>query len=90
MNKTEVIDVISEKTQLTKTEVEKVMSSFFETVKSALKDKRNVRLVGFGTFSSSARKARIGRNPQTGEEINVPSCQYPKFKPGKEFKNYLN
>ena len=90
MNKAEVIDTISEKTKLTKTEVERVISSFFETIKSSLKDKQNVRLVGFGTFSSSARKARIGRNPQTGEEINIPSCQYPKFKPGKEFKDYLN
>ena len=90
MNKTEVIDKISEKTSLTKTEVEKVISSFFETVKTSLKDKKSVRLIGFGTFSSSERKARVGRNPQTGEEINIPSCQYPKFKPGKEFKDYLN
>ena len=90
MNKTEVIDKITEKTQLSKSEVEKVIASFFETIKSSLKDKQSVRLVGFGTFSSSERKARVGRNPQTGQEINIPSCQYPKFKPGKEFKDYLN
>ena len=90
MNKAEVIDKIVEKTQLSKSEVEKVMASFFETVKSSLKDKQNVRLVGFGTFSSNERKARVGRNPQTGEEIKIPSCYYPKFKPGKEFKDYLN
>ena len=90
MNKTEVIDKITEKTQLSKSEVEKVIASLFETIKSSLKDKQSVRLVGFGTFSSSERKARVGRNPQTGQEINIPSCQYPKFKPGKEFKDYLN
>ncbi|MDE0091658.1 MAG: HU family DNA-binding protein [Oligoflexia bacterium] len=90
MNKAEVIDKIVEKTSLSKSEVEKVISSFFETIKSSLKDKQNVRLVGFGTFSSNERKARVGRNPQTGEEINIPSCCYPKFKPGKEFKDYLN
>ena len=90
MNKTDVIDKIVEKTQLSKSEVEKVVSSFFETIKSTLKNKKSVRLVGFGTFSSNERKARVGRNPQTGEEIKIPSCYYPKFKPGKEFKEYLN
>ena len=90
MNKTEIIDKIAEKTRLSKSEVDRVISGFFETIKSSLKDKKNVRLVGFGTFSSSERKARVGRNPQTGEEIKIPSCSYPKFKPGKEFKDYLN
>ena len=90
MNKTDVIDKIAEKTELSKSEVEKVISSFFETIKSTLKGKQSVRLVGFGTFSSNERKARVGRNPQTGEEIKIPSCYYPKFKPGKEFKEYLN
>ena len=90
MNRAELIDKIVKKTQLSKSEVEKVMSSFFETIKSALKDKQSVRLVGFGTFSSNQRKARIGRNPQTGEEIRIPSFHYPKFKPGKEFKDYIN
>ena len=90
MNKTDIIDKIAEKTELSKSEVEKVISSFFETIKNTLKDKQSVRLVGFGTFSSNERKARVGRNPQTGEEIKIPSCYYPKFKPGKEFKEYLN
>lgn len=90
MNKAELIDKIVAKTELTKADVEKVMSCFFETVKGALKDKQSVRLVGFGTFSANERKARTGRNPQTGQEIQIPSCSYPKFKPGKEFKDYLN
>ena len=90
MNKAETIEKIAEETNLSKVEVEKVMSCFFETVKNVLKAQKTVRLVGFGTFSSSERKARVGRNPQTGEEIKIPSCYYPKFKPGKEFKDYLN
>ena len=90
MNKAETIEKIAEETNLSKAEVEKVMSCFFETVKNVLKSQKTVRLVGFGTFSSSERKARVGRNPQTGEEIQIPSCYYPKFKPGKEFKDYLN
>lgn len=90
MNKAEIIDKIAGQTQLSKTDVEKIMSCFFEAVKDTLKDKQNVRLVGFGTFSASQRKARTGRNPQTGEEIHIPPCHYPKFKPGKEFKDYLN
>ena len=90
MNKAEIIDKIVERTELAKGDVEKVMSCFFETVKSTLKGRQTVRLVGFGTFSANQRKARIGRNPQTGQEIQIPSCCYPKFKPGKEFKDYLN
>ena len=90
MNKAEIIDKIAEKTQLQKSDVEKVISSFFETVKHSLSEKQSVKLIGFGTFSSNERKARMGRNPQTGEQINIPSCHYPKFKPGKEFKEYLN
>ena len=90
MNKAEIIDQIAKRTNLSKTNVEQVVSCFFETVKSTLKSKQNVRLVGFGTFVSHHRKARKGRNPQTGKNIQIPSCYQPKFKPGKDFKDYLN
>ncbi len=90
MNKAEAINKIAEQTELSKADVEKIISCFFDTVKSALKGKQNVRLVGFGTFSATKRKARVGRNPQTGQQIEIPACYYPKFKPGKEFKEYLN
>jgi len=90
MNKAEVIEKIVKETMLSKVDVEKVISLFFDTVKSTLKGKKNVRLVGFGTFSVNERKARTGRNPQTGEQIQIPPCFYPKFKPGKDFKEYLN
>ena len=90
MNKSEIIDKIAQQTELSKKDVEKTISCFFETVKDVLKGKQSVRLVGFGTFSSNKRRARTGRNPQTGQEIQIPSCYYPRFKPGKEFKDYLN
>lgn len=90
MNKAEMISKISEESEVSKTDVEKVLSSFFSTVKTSLKDKQSVRLIGFGTFSSGKRKKRTGRNPQTGEQINIPASFYPKFKPGKDFKEYLN
>ena len=90
MNKAEIIDKIAGETQLSKADVEKVLSCLFESIKETIKDKESVRLIGFGTFASHKRKARTGRNPQTGEEIQIPACSYPKFKPGKEFKEYLN
>ena len=90
MNKAEIINEISKKMELSKTDVEKVISCFFDTIKSSLKENENVKLIGFGTFSSNKRKAKSGRNPQTGETINIPARFYPKFKPGREFKDYLN
>ena len=90
MNKAEMINAIAESTNLSKADVEKVIASFFENVKTSLKDNKTVKLIGFGTFSSNKRKAKAGRNPQTGEVINIPSRFYPKFKPGREFKDYLN
>ena len=90
MNKTEIINEISKKIELSKTDVEKVISCFFDTIKSSLKENESVKLIGFGTFSSNKRKAKAGRNPQTGETINIPSRFYPKFKPGREFKDYIN
>ncbi|MBC6415141.1 MAG: HU family DNA-binding protein [Bdellovibrionales bacterium] len=90
MNKSEIISKIAESTNIPKKEVETVITSFFDTVKNSLKNNENVKLIGFGTFSSNERKARAGRNPQTGQTINIPSYFYPKFKPGREFKEYLN
>ena len=90
MNKSDIVSKIAESAELSKSDVEKVLAGFFEIIKTSLKDKLSVRLIGFGTFSSGKRKARTGRNPQTGEELKIPACFYPKFKPGKEFKEYLN
>lgn len=90
MNKAEVIEKIVEQTSLSKGDVEKVVASFFDTIKNSLSSDESVKLIGFGTFSRNERKARTGRNPKTGEDISIAACFYPKFKPGKEFKAYLN
>ena len=90
MNKTDIIEKISQETQVPKGDTTKVLASFFDVVKEALKNKESVRLVGFGTFTFSERKERIGINPHTKEDIKIPARHYPKFRPGKDFKDYLN
>lgn len=87
MNKAQLVEQIAKTTSLTKTDVESVLNASFELVKKAVKKGDDVTLVGFGTFTKSKRKARIGRNPQTGKEIKIPAMTVPKFRPGKEFKS---
>jgi DNA-binding protein HU-beta len=74
---------------MTKKDVEKVVNAFFETVEGALKAGDKVQLIGFGTFEVRDRQARKGRNPQTGEEINIPATKVPAFKAGKALKDVL-
>ena len=90
MNKTDMIEKIAQDTQIPKGDVAKMLTSFFDTIKESLKNKQSVKLIGFGTFTFSERKERVGINPHTREDIKIPARQYPKFKPGKEFKEYLN
>jgi DNA-binding protein HU-beta len=90
MNKAELIERVSKDTELSKNEVEKSLNSITEWIKKSVKKGDEVKLVGFGTFSKSKRKARTGRNPQTGAEIKIPACSVPKFKPGKDFKESVN
>ncbi len=90
MNKAELIDKIAETSGLTKSNVEKVLDSTLETICKSIKKGEEVKLVGFGTFSKTKRKARTGRNPRTGESIKIPSAWSPKFKPGSDFKEILN
>jgi DNA-binding protein HU-beta len=87
MNKTELVAKIAEKSELTKKDSEKAVNSFLETIAEALHAGENVQLVGFGTFESRARKARKGRNPQTGKEIEIPAGKVPAFKAGKALKD---
>ena len=87
MNKTELIGQVAAKTGMTKKDVEKVVSAFFATVEGSLKEGDKVQLVGFGTFEVRERKSRKGRNPQTGEEINIPAARVPAFKAGKVLKD---
>jgi DNA-binding protein HU-beta len=90
MNKAELIEKVAYATNLTKTDVEKTLNYITETIKKSVKKGDDVKLIGFGTFSKNKRKARMGRNPQTGAEIKIPASNVPKFKPGKEFKSLIN
>lgn len=87
MNKTELIGEVSAKTGMTKKDVEKVINAFFATIEGALKSGDKVQLIGFGTFEVRDRQARKGRNPQTGEEIDIPAAKVPAFKAGKALKD---
>lgn len=89
MNKTQLVDSIAKETLLTKTSVEDVLNNAIEIIKKSVKKGDDVTLVGFGTFTKSKRKARAGRNPQTGSEIKIPAMTVPRFRAGKEFKEAL-
>lgn len=87
MNKTELISDVAGKANMTKKDVEKVLSALFVSIEETLKNQEKVQLVGFGTFEVRDRKARTGRNPQTGEEIKIPASRVPAFKAGKTLKD---
>ena len=89
MNKTELIGEVAGKTGMTKKDAEKVVNAFFDTVEGALKSGDKVQLIGFGTFEVRERKARKGRNPQTGKEIDIPATKVPAFKAGKALTDAL-
>ena len=72
---------------MTKADTERAIDALIDVVSKNIKKKDGVKLVGFGTFAVSSRKARVGRNPQTGEEIQIPARKVPVFRPGKELKD---
>jgi len=86
MNKTELIDSIADKTGQTKADVAKVLDALMETIEATVAGGDKVLLVGFGTFEPQHRNARVGRNPQTGEPLEIAEATLPKFTPGKSFK----
>lgn len=90
MNKGELVEKIADATGLTRKDGEAAVNAFIETIQTALKKGDKVAIAGFGTFDVSNRKARTGRNPQTGEEIKIAASKSPKFKAGKSFKEILN
>ena len=87
MNKTELIAAVAEKTGLKKTESEKAVAAAIEAITEALAKGDKVALVGFGTFGVKERAARVGRNPQTKEEIQIAASKAPAFKAGKALKD---
>lgn len=87
MNKSELIDSIAEKADLSKAAAGKALDAVVGTVTESLKKGEDVSIIGFGTFGISSRSARTGRNPKTGETINIPAGKAPKFKAGKALKD---
>ena len=90
MDKTELIAAIAEKTELSRKDAEKALKAFTEVVEEELKKGEKIQLVGFGTFEVSERAAREGRNPQTGETMQIAASKSPKFKAGKALKDAIN
>ena len=90
MNKAELIAAVAENAELTKKDAEKAVKAFIEVVTDELKKGEKVQLVGFGTFEVSERAAREGRNPQTGETMEIKASKTPKFKAGKALKDMMN
>ena len=87
MNKTELINAVAEASELSKKDATKAVDSVFDTILDALKNGDKIQLIGFGNFEVRERSARKGRNPQTGEEIDIPASKVPAFKPGKALKD---
>jgi DNA-binding protein HU-beta len=89
MNKTELINNISEKSGMSKKDVEAVLNGFLGEVTDALSKDDKVQLIGFGTFETRKRSGRTGRNPQTGKTIEIPASKVPAFKAGNKLKEAI-
>ena len=90
MNKQELVGAIADAIGLTKADTEKAVDATFDAITNALKTGEDVRLVGFGSFSVSQRAATTGRNPRTGEAIQIAASKNPKFSAGKGLKDAVN
>ena len=90
MTKAELIANVAKKAELTQKDTEAAVNAFFSTVQESLAAGENVQVIGFGTFEVRERAARVGRNPQTGEEIQIAAGKVPAFKPGKALKDAVN
>ena len=85
-NKADLVDKIADKTGLTKKDSNAAVEAVFDSIQEFLAEEEKVQLIGFGTFEVRERAARKGRNPQTGEEIQIPATKVPAFKAGKNLK----
>ena len=90
MNKAELVEAMANKTGMSKAATESAVKAFIDVVSDELKNGGKVQLVGFGTFETSERAARTGRNPQTGAATKIAACTAPKFKAGKALKDQVN
>ena len=89
MNKAELVAAVAEKTALSKKDAEKALAAVIDTITAALVAGDKVQLVGFGAFEVKERNARVGRNPKTKEEIQIPASRVPVFKAGKALKDVV-
>lgn len=90
MNRQEFVEAIANKSNLSGDQAESALVAFIDVVTEALQDGDKISLVNFGSFETSERSARTGRNPQTGAEMQIPAATVPKFKPGKKLKDAVN
>ncbi len=90
MNKAELIAAVAEKAELSKKDAEKAVKALTDVISEELVKGEKIPLVGFGTFEVSERAAREGRNPKSGEVMNIPASKTPKFKAGKALKDMVN
>ncbi len=90
MNKTELVAAVAEKASISKKDAAAAIDATFEVIGDELQKKEKVQLIGFGTFQTSERKARTGKNPQTGEAIKIAAATIPAFKAGKALKEKVN
>lgn len=90
MNKQELVSKIADSAKLTKTDAASALEAFVDIITKSLKKGNEVRLTGFGTFTTSKRKATTGRNPRTGQSIKIPASTQPKFRAGKSLRDSVN
>ena len=90
MNRNELVAAMSEKSGLSKKDTSAALDALTESVQDALKANDKVQLIGFGTFEVKERAARTGKNPRTGEPVEIDAAKVPAFKPGKALKDALN
>jgi integration host factor subunit beta len=90
MTKAELVDEVAHVVQLTKKQAETIVNIIFDSIVESLRSGQKIELRGFGSFRLRSRKSRTGRNPKTGEKVDVPSKKIPYFKPGKELKELIN
>jgi len=90
MTKAELVDEVASVVQLTKKQAETIVNIVFDSIVESLRSGQKIELRGFGSFRLRNRKSRTGRNPKTGEKVEVPSKKIPYFKPGKELKELIN
>lgn len=90
MNKAQLIEKLAQRTSFSKSQSEEILDAALDIIQKTVAKGDDVKLVGFGTFSRLAKKARTGRNPKTGAPVNIPGGKVPRFKAGKDFKSLLN